>query len=469
MHKIPIARSNKTISLLSSMLNRHGIITGATGSGKTITLQVMAERFSQIGVPVVVTDVKGDVSGLASAGSATPKIIERAKTMGMKKLTFQRSPVRFWDMWGETGHSMRATVNSMGPLLLSRVLDLTQVQAGTLNQVFKIAADRDWPVIDTRDLKAVIQYVLEHARDELERDYGRLAPASLGAIQRGIVNLEMEGADTVFGEPALLFTDFMSTDESGRGHINIISADTLMKYPRIYAAMLLWILTDIYEKLPEAGDRDKPKLVLFFDEAHLLFKDMPAVVRERIEQVIRLIRSKAVGVFFITQNPSDIPDTVLSQLGNRVQHALRAYTPKDQKAVKVAAQTLRPNPRFSAEKVITELGVGEALVSFLDKKGTPEIVEKALVVPPESRIGPVSDEYRKYIIENSGLKENYDNVIDRITASDIISDIRQEEDNDLYSNQIPPELKRNSDKHPAIVDTVFKHIGRSLSKKLKLV
>lgn len=466
MQKILIAKGNKPLHLEPSMTNRHGLITGATGSGKTVTLQVIAENLSRAGIPVFITDVKGDVSGISKAGMTTPKLIEHAKALGLPKVFFQKCPVRFWDIWGKDGHTVRTTIQRLGPLLLSRVFDLTPVQSGTLNQIFKIAQDREWPIIDARDLKAVIQYAMDNAKT-LEIEYGRLATTSLGAVQRALVNLEMGDAKSIFGEPSLLFSDFMYRDGRGHGIVNILAADTLMKYPRIYAAMLLWILTDIYEKMPEVGDVDKPRLVLFFDEAHLLFRDMPAVVRERIEQVIRLIRSKGVGVFFITQSPADIPETILSQLGNRVQHALRAYTPKDQRAVKVAAQTLRPNPKFSAEKVITNLGVGEALVSFLDKKGTPEVVERALIMPPQSQIGPITDEYRQAILANSNLAETYNNVIDIITASDIISEIRQE----AQYNANNAHSKNTTQKHnrDTLVDAVFKHLGRSLSKKLKLV
>lgn len=460
MKKMEIA---KGIDLETSMINRHGLITGATGTGKSVTLQVIAENFSRHGIPVFITDVKGDLSGIAKKGQSTKKLKERAKLLGINHLSFSACPAQFWDIWAESGLALRTTVQRMGPVLLGRLLDLSPVQAQTLNQVFKIAADRGWDLVDLRDLGAVCNYVESHGA-ELEADYGRLARTSLGAIARSVLALEMGGADAVFGEPGLVLTDLMRCDANGHGVVNVMDAQRLIGHSAVYAAFLLWLLTELYEICPEVGDLDRPRFVLCFDEAHLLFADMPPVLKSKIEQIMRLIRSKGVGVFFITQSPSDLPSTVLSQLGNRVQHALRAYTPRDYKALKVAAQTLRANPRFNTEDVIARLGVGQALVSFLDPRGVPAVVEKAQIMPPQSQIGPVSTEYRYGISEKSDLKSTYseDNVIDRVTAYDIIAEIKEDESNTDYESPKPIKSRYQG----ILTEKVLKHMSNGITKKL---
>ena len=403
------------LALLSNLANRHGCITGATGTGKTVTLQTLAESLSNIGVPVFMADVKGDLSGLAKPGSATPRIQERLDLLKLEAPAWSGCPVTFWDVFGEKGHPVRATVSDLGPLLLSRMLNLNEVQEGVLQLVFKVADDNGLLLLDLKDLRAMLQNVAENA-GELQAEYGNISPASVGAIQRGLVAIEEQGGDRFFGEPMLNIDDFMQTDAKGRGVVNILAADKLLNAPRLYAIFLLWMLSELFEHLPEVGDLDKPKLVFFFDEAHLLFDEAPKALLQKIEQVVRLIRSKGVGVYFVTQNPLDIPDTVLGQLGNRVQHALRAYTPRDQKAVQAAAQTFRPNPRLDTAQAITELGVGEALVSFLDEKGRPNVVERALIVPPASQIGPLTDAERGEVIASSVVAGVYEKTVDRESA-----------------------------------------------------
>src|SRR3990172_6321369 len=383
-----IAKAKTPLYLLPEMANRHGLIAGATGTGKTVTLQVMAERFSAIGVPVFMADVKGDLSGISRPGNDSPKLKERVKELGLKDFAFRGFPVTCWDLFGEQGHPVRATVSDMGPLLLGRLLNLNETQEGVLALVFKIADDNGWLLLDLKDLRAMVQYVGENAR-EFTTDYGNVSAASVGAIQRALLALEQQGADQLFGEPALDLEDLMQT-EDGYGRINMLAADKLMQAPKLYATFLLWLLAELFENLPEVGDREKPKLVFFFDEAHLLFDEAPKALLEKIEQVVRLIRSKGVGVYFVSQSPLDIPEAVLGQLGNRVQHALRAFTPKDQKAVRAAAETFRANPRLKVAEAITELGVGEALVSMLDEKGSPAPVERARILPPASRPPPAS-------------------------------------------------------------------------------
>ncbi|HRE17951.1 MAG TPA: DUF853 family protein [Rhodocyclaceae bacterium] len=411
-----VARQESTdLALLPALANRHGLITGATGTGKTITLQVLAERFSSIGVPVFLADVKGDLSGLGMAGQASEKLDARLKKMGVDNWSPKAFPAVFWDVFGQAGHPVRATVSDMGPLLLGRLLNLNDTQAGVLQLVFKIADDNGLLLLDLKDLRAMVQHVGENARS-FTTEYGNVSAASIGAIQRNLLTLEQQGGDVFFGEPMLDIADLMQTDGDGRGWINVLAADQLMNSPRLYATFLLWLLAELFEQLPEAGDLDKPKLVFFFDEAHLLFNEAPPALIEKVEQVVRLIRSKGVGVYFVTQNPLDIPDTVLGQLGNRVQHALRAFTPRDQKAVKTAAETLRANPKFSAEAAITELGVGEALVSFLDDHGRPTIVERAFILPPASRIGPMSSEERQAAIRASLIYGHYEKAVDRESA-----------------------------------------------------
>ncbi|MGD9787299.1 MAG: helicase HerA-like domain-containing protein [Sulfuricellaceae bacterium] len=410
-----IARSDRPLCLLPALANRHGLIAGATGTGKTVTLQTLAEQFSRIGVPVFLADVKGDLSGIGLPGADKPKVQERARALGIADFSPAACPVTLWDVFGEQGHPVRATVSDMGPLLLGRLLNLNDTQQGVLTLVFKIADDQGLLLLDMKDLRAMVQYVGDNAR-QFTTEYGNLSTASIGAIQRGLVALEAEGADKFFGEPMLDIDDLMQTDGNGRGMVNILAADRLMQSPRLYAVFLLWLLAELFERLPEAGDLPKPNLVFFFDEAHLLFNDAPAALLEKIEQVVRLIRSKGVGVYFVTQNPLDIPDTVLGQLGNRVQHALRAFTPRDQKAVRAAADTFRANPGLDVAAAITELGVGEALVSFLDEDGKPEPVERALIVPPRSRIGPATAEERQAILAASLLRGHYEQAIDRESA-----------------------------------------------------
>ena len=410
-----IARHGDTdIALLPALANRHGLVTGATGTGKTVTLQVMAERFSSIGVPVFMADVKGDLAGLSQPGSTSPKFAERLKLLGVEAPAFAGVPTVFWDVFGTQGHPVRATISDMGPLLLSRILNLNETQTGVLALVFKVADDNGWLLLDLKDLRALLQHAGDNAQS-FQTSYGNVSAASIGAIQRGLLALEQQGGAKFLGEPMLNIDDLLQTDGS-RGVVNILAADRLMQSPQLYASLLLWLLAELYERLPEVGDRDKPKLVFFFDEAHLLFTDAPKVLLDRIEQVVRLIRSKGVGVYFVTQNPLDVPDIVLGQLGNRVQHALRAFTPRDQKAVKTAAETMRANPKIDTEKAITELGVGEALISFLDEKGRPEMVERAYILPPGSRIGPITPDERAAIMANSPVKGVYDQTVDRESA-----------------------------------------------------
>jgi DNA double-strand break repair helicase HerA and related ATPase len=401
------------LHLLPALANRHGLITGATGTGKTVTLQAIAQQLSSIGVPVFMADVKSDLSGLGKAGGGNPKVEERAKLLKLD-LRYEACPVVFWDVFGERGHPVRATVSDMGPLLLSRLLGLNDTQEGVLNLVFKIADDNGLLLLDAKDLRAMLQHVGENA-SQFTTEYGNVSAASIGAIQRGLLALESQGADRFFGEPMLDIADLMQVDQ-GKGVVNILAADKLFNSPKVYSTFLLWMLAELFEHLPEIGDPEKPKLVFFFDEAHLLFNEAPKALLEKIEQVVRLIRSKGVGVYFVTQNPLDIPESVLGQLGNRVQHALRAFTPKDQRAVRTAAETMRPNPKLKTEQVITELSVGEALVSFLDEKGRPTMVERAFIVPPGSRLGPLTDAERKAVIDGSLVAGHYEKQVDRESA-----------------------------------------------------
>ena len=414
--QLSIARNqNRELLLLPNLVNRHGCITGATGTGKTVTLQVMAQALSDIGVPVFMADVKGDLSGLSKAGAASPKSLERLSRLGMSEPQWEGLPVTFWDVFGEKGHPVRATVSDMGPLMLSRLLNLNDTQEGVLQLAFKIADDNGLLLLDSKDLRAMLQHVGDNAAS-YKNEYGNISAASIGAIQRGLIAIEEQGGDKFFGEPMLNIDDWIQTDARGKGVINILAADKLLNSPRLYAIFLLWMLSDLFEHLPEVGDLDKPKLVFFFDEAHLLFDEAPKPLLQKIEQVVRLIRSKGVGIYFVTQNPLDIPDTVLGQLGNRVQHALRAYTPRDQKAVQAAAQTFRANPQLDTATVITELGVGEALVSFLDEQGRPSIVERAYINMPGSQIGPITDDERRACIANSLVAGVYETAIDRESA-----------------------------------------------------
>jgi DNA helicase HerA-like ATPase len=412
---ILVASGAEDSFLLPLMANRHGLISGATGTGKTVTLQSLAEGFSRTGTPVFMADVKGDLSGLSQAGGQNAKILERAKQLGMTDLAFDSSPTAFWDVFGKDGHPVRSTISDMGPLLLGRLLNLNETQSGVLTIVFKVADDQGLLLLDLKDFRAMLQHVADNA-NLLKTEYGNVSAASVGAIQRGLLTLEEQGADQFFGEPALDLDDLMQTDSRGRGVINILAADKLLQAPRVYTTFLLWLLSELFERLPEAGDLEKPKLVFFFDEAHLLFNEAPKALLEKIEQVVRLIRSKGVGIYFVTQNPLDVPDVVLGQLGNRVQHALRAFTPRDQKAVRAAAQTFRENPELDVEKAITELGVGEALVSFLDQKGVPGMVQRGFVRPPLSFIGPISASERDSVIRSSSIYGHYEKSVDRESA-----------------------------------------------------
>lgn len=395
--------------------NRHGLITGATGTGKSITLQTLAEGFSRIGVPVFMADVKGDLTGISQAGKLGAKLTQVLKERVLPAPEFSAFPTTLWDVFGDQGHPVRATVSDLGPLLLGRMLNLNETQEGVLQLVFKIADDQGLLLLDMKDLRAMCQHVGDNAA-QFTTEYGNISAASIGAIQRGLMQIETQGGDKFFGEPMLNIADFMQTDGNGHGIVNILAADKLMNSPRMYATFLLWLLSELFEHLPEVGDLDKPKLVFFFDEAHLLFNDAPKALLERIELVVRLVRSKGVGVYFVTQNPLDIPDSVLGQLGNRVQHALRAFTPRDQKAVKAAATTMRPNPKLDIEAAITDLGVGEALVSFLDDKGRPGITERVYVLPPASQIGPITPEQRQVLIANSVVAGVYEKTLDRESA-----------------------------------------------------
>ena len=395
--------------------NRHGLITGATGTGKTITLQTMAEGFSRIGVPVFMADVKGDLTGISQKGSIGEKLAKVIAERGLATPVAAAYPTTLWDVFGQQGHPVRATVSDLGPLLLARMLNLNETQAGVLQLVFKVADDQGLLLLDMKDLRAMLQSVGDNA-STFTTEYGNVSPASIGAIQRGLLQIEEQGGDLFFGEPMLNIADFMQTDTTGKGVVNVLAADKLLTAPRLYATFLLWMLSELFETLPEVGDLEKPKLVFFFDEAHLLFTDAPKPLLERIELVVRLVRSKGVGVYFVTQNPLDIPDSVLAQLGNRVQHALRAFTPRDQKAVKAAAETMRQNPKLDIETAITELAVGEALVSFLDDKGRPGVTERVYVLPPASQIGPITTEQRKSLVANSIVAGAYEKTIDRESA-----------------------------------------------------
>ncbi len=415
-----IAKSALELHLNPKMANRHGLITGATGTGKTITLQVIAESFSMQGVPVFITDIKGDVSGISKPGVPNPKIQERIDKLSLDGYTNMGFPVVFYDVFGENGHPLRTTISEMGPLLLSRLLNLNDTQAGVLNIVFRIADDNGLLLLDMKDLSSLLDYVGQN-RAQFTTAYGNISAASIGSIQRNLLVLQDQGGSHFFGEPAFDINDLLQTDADGRGLINILASTRLMQSPRVYSTFLLWLLSELFEELPEVGDPEKPKLVFFFDEAHLLFSDAPRVLLEKIEQVVRLIRSKGVGVYFVTQNPLDIPDMVLGQLGNRVQHALRAYTPRDQKAVKAAATTFRVNPKLDVESAITELGVGEALVSFLDHKGIPAMVERAFILPPCSQIGPIEASDRARIVKTSPVFGVYDQTIDRESAYELLN------------------------------------------------
>jgi DNA helicase HerA-like ATPase len=460
-----IAKGKTEIYALPKMLNRHGMIAGATGTGKTVTLQVIAENLSRIGVPVFMADVKGDLSGISQPGGNNPKVAERVKQLGLKDFTYEGCSVTFWDVFGEQGHPIRATISDMGPLLLGRLLNLNETQAGVLALVFKIADDNGLLLLDLKDLRAMVQYVGDNAA-QFRTEYGNVSAASIGAIQRGLLQLEQQGADKFFGEPMLDVQDLLQTDSQGRGMVNIIAADQLFQSPKVYSTFLLWLLAELYENLPEVGDLEKPKLVFFFDEAHLLFNDAPQALMEKIEQVVRLIRSKGVGVFFISQNPLDIPDIVLGQLGNRVQHALRAYTPRDQKAVRAAAETFRVNPELKTEQAILELGVGEALVSFLEEKGVPGIVQRAFILPPHGQIGPITPQQRQQIIRQSLVAGHYERAIDRESAYEILKARAQQAARQTEVTQPQAKAPRASARQTDDLMTAFvKSAGRAIASQ----
>jgi hypothetical protein len=429
-----VGGSDAPQSLELKFANRHGLIAGATGTGKTVTLQILAEGFSRAGVPVFLSDVKGDLSGISQAGTSNPKLEKRASEIGLEDYAYAASPTVFWDLFAKKGHPIRTTVSEMGPLLLSRLLELNDTQEGILNIAFELADDQGMLILDLKDLRALLAHVGENAR-ELSNSYGNVSSASVGAIQRRLLTLKQQGAEMFFGEPALELRDFMQLAPDGRGRINILAADKLMMTPRLYATFLLWLLSELFEELPEIGDPDKPKLVFFFDEAHLLFDDAPKVLVDKVEQVVRLIRSKGVGIYFVTQNPIDVPESILGQLGNRVQHALRAFTPRDQKAVRAAAQTFRANKSFDVEEAITQLGVGEALVSTLSGKGVPSIVQRTLIRPPASRMGPARPAERKAAIEASPLAGRYEETIDRRSAHEVLGERAEQAARELQDRE----------------------------------
>jgi len=457
-----IGKGEQPVYLLPRLANRHGLIAGATGTGKTVSLQVLAEDFSRRGVPVFMADVKGDLSGISQAGKEHPKLQERAAVIGLNDYTFEPFPVVFWDLFGKQGHRLRATVSEMGPLLLARMLGLNDTQEGVLYAVFKIADDEGMLLLDLKDLRALLTFAGENAK-QLRLEYGNISGASVGAIQRRLLVLEQEGAKEFMGEPALDLFDFMRTATNGYGNVNILAADQLMQTPKLYATFLLWLLSELFEELPEVGDPEKPRLVFFFDEAHLLFNDAPRALVEKIEQVVRLIRSKGVGVYFVTQNPLDIPDTILGQLGNRIQHALRAYTPREQKAVRAAATTFRENPAFNAADVIKELGVGEALVSTLGGKGVPAIVERTLIRPPASRLGPATSAERQAVMDESPFSGRYDQQVDRHSAYEML---KERADKALQQQAANKDAPRRSSNRQGVFEAMLKSIARSLGTSL---
>ena len=459
-NQILIGKGEEKVYLNPRFANRHGLIAGATGTGKTVSLQVLAEGFSRLGVPVFMADIKGDLTGISQAGSSHPKIDERIEKIGIEDYAFDQFPTVMWDLLGNQGHPIRATISDMGPLLLSRLLELNDTQEGVLNIAFRFADDEGMLLLDFKDLHTTIKYIGEH-RKEFQSTYGNISTASVGAIQRRLLVLEEQDAGNFFGEPALDLADFMRTDENGKGQVNILAADKLMLTPRLYATFLLWLLSELFENLPEVGDLDKPKLVFFFDEAHLLFDDAPKALTEKVEQVVKLIRSKGVGIYFVTQNPLDIPDGVLSQLGNRVQHALRAFTPRDQKAVRAAAQTFRSNPNLDTEKTITEMGVGEALVSTLEEKGTPGIVQRTLISPPASRIGPASDSEKSALLKNSPLAGRYDEAVDRQSAHE-----KLQARSDKAAKEVEKSPKKKGRQRQSVGEAMAKSVARAIGSQL---
>lgn len=466
---------DKKLFLTPKLANRHGLITGATGTGKTITLQILAEGFSQAGVPVFCADVKGDLSGIAKAGVEKDFLEKRANTINFDDYDYRRFPTVFWDLFGKSGHPIRTTIQDMGPLLLARLLELNETQEGLLNIAFKLSEDEKLPLLDLKDLRQILIDMGER-RQELSISYGNVSTSSIGAIQRRLLVLEQQGAENLFGEPALKIADFMRTTYDGQGFINVLAADQLMQTPRLYAAFLLWLVSELFEELPEVGDPDKPKLVFFFDEAHLLFDEAPRALLDKIEQVVKLIRSKGVGVYFVTQNPLDIPDSVLAQLGNRIQHALRAYTPKEQKAVKVAAETFRPNPKFDTMETITNLGIGEALVSLLEKKAVPAMVERTLIRPPSSQMGPITEAERAEVMASSPVAGQYDQLLDRESAYEILKEKRihkeklkkeqEEREEAEKAREKEEKSSRRSSRRESVFEASLKSAMRSASSSL---
>ncbi|MGH1536569.1 MAG: helicase HerA-like domain-containing protein [Gammaproteobacteria bacterium] len=472
---IVIGKSHEVQKLFLNRANRHGLIAGATGTGKTVTLQILAEGFSQAGVPVFAPDIKGDLSGISQAIEEKAKLVERAAKTGVEGYTPRGFPTVFWDIFGKQGHPVRTTISEMGPLLLSRLLDLNDTQEGVLNIAFKLADDEGLLLLDFKDLRAILNHVGENSKT-LTIDYGNVSKQSIGAIQRRLLVLEQQGAKNFFGEPALKLSDLMRTNEEGKGYINLFAADELMQNPRLYSTFLLWLLSELFEELPEVGDPEKPKVVFFFDEAHLLFNDAPKALTQKVEQVVRLIRSKGVGVYFVTQNPIDVPDEVLGQLGNRIQHALRAYTPRDKKAVQAAATTFRENPDLDTETVITELGVGEALVSVLDPEGIPTIVQQTKIRPPESRMGPATKPERRAVFELSPIKDVYDTKVDRESASEKLKARTEEaarkaekqvdEEREYQANKTKKTARKRRSSRETTTQTVVKSATKMVTSRL---
>ena len=469
---ILLGKSDKDVVLLPHMANRHGLVAGATGTGKTVSMRVMAEEFSKLGVPVFMADVKGDVAGIANAGGTHPKVKERVQVLNLTDYQAQGFPVVLWDVFGEQGHPLRTTISEMGPLLLSRLLKLNDTQSGIMSMAFRIADDNGLLLLDLKDLRSMLAYLSENAK-QFKAEYGNISSSSVGAIQRALLALEEEGADELFGEPAINLNDFMMTDRDGRGVINILAADKLMRSPKVYATFLLWLLAELFETLPEAGDPEVPNLVFFFDEAHLLFDEAPRILIDKIEQVVRLIRSKGVGVYFVTQNPIDLPDSVLGQLGNRVQHALRAFTPRDQKAVRAAAETFRTNPDVDVAKEITELGVGEALVSTLNDKGHPNMVERTMICPPESSMDVLLPRERDDVLRQSRFYGRYEKEVDRESAYEVLKERREELEKQKEKERSEQEKearerrdKRSRSRKDSLLESFAKSTARSIGSSI---
>ncbi|MGI9285236.1 MAG: helicase HerA-like C-terminal domain-containing protein [Pseudomonadales bacterium] len=467
-NQLLLGLGERKVYLNPKYANRHGLIAGATGTGKTVTLQMMAESFSRMGVPVFLADVKGDVSGISQPGKSHPKVEERFDKMAIENYQWVGAPTIFWDLFGKKGHPIRATVSDMGPVLLARLLDLNETQEGILTIAFTLADEQGLLLLDMKDLRSMLVHIAEHAK-KLKTVYGNISAASVGAIQRRLLVIEREGGKKFFGEPMLELDDLIATNAAGQGYINVLAADTLMQNPRLYSTFLLWLLSELFENLPEVGDPEKPKFVFFFDEAHLLFNDAPKALLNKIEQVVRLIRSKGVGVYFITQSPTDIPDTVLAQLGNRVQHALRAFTPRDQKAVRAAADTFRPNPKFETREAIMNMGVGEALVSVLEAKGTPTVVERTLIKPPFSRIGPAKKSERDAVQADSPYGDKYNTSVDRHSAHEMLqkrAEQAMQEAEQQAAKAVQKKTKRRSSNRQSVGEAFLKSVTRSIGSQM---